>query len=385
MRRILHVIPSVSPLRGGPSATIRNLAAGLAELGIDAHVASTNDDGANRSSGTCGVPVTHDGVTYWLFERQTRFYTFSWPLTTWLAKHIRDFDLVHIHALFSYASLPAAYLANRHGIPYVVRPLGTLNNWGMIHRRPWLKAASFKMLESHIVRNASLMHYTSEQERTEAESLGVRTRAAVIPNPLPDQEPVTRGEFRRLHPEIGCRPMALYLSRIDPKKGVDLLLRAFDEVRRQVPEAVLVIAGDHATNYGQSMQALGASLKLNGSVVWHGFVSGAEKASLLADADLFVLPSRSENFGIAVAEAMGAGLPVVVSDQVAIHQDVVSAYAGIRTKCDPLELATAMRHLLLDPESRRLMGANGMRFARANYSSQAVTQQLVRVYEGLLQ
>ena len=159
----------------------------------------------------------------------------------------------------------------------------------------------------------------------------------------------------------------------------------FDEVRQQVPDAVLVVAGDQTTQYGQSMQALAASLKLNGSVMWSGFASGAEKARLLADADVFVLPSRSENFGIAVAEAMAAGLPVVISDQVAIHRDVVSAYAGIRTKCDPVELATAIRHLLLDPDGRRVMGANGTRFARENYSSRAVTRQLIRAYDGLLQ
>jgi glycosyltransferase involved in cell wall biosynthesis len=385
MRRVLHVIPSVSRFRGGPSAMVRQIAGGLAQLGIDAHVASTNDDGRATSQVPCGVPVRHSGATYWYFPRQTRFYTFSWPLTSWLAANISSFDLVHIHALFSYAALPAAFHARRHGVPYVVRPLGTLNKWGMLHRRPWLKAASFKLLESRIVDNAALMHYTSEQERAEAESLGVRTPSAVIPNPLPEIETAVRGEYRRTHPEIGCRPMALFLSRIDPKKGLDLLLRAFGEVRNQVPEAVLVVAGDHRTEHGKAMQSLASSLNLNGSVVWHGFAEGAEKASLFADADVFVLPSRSENFGIAVAEAMAAGLPVVVSDQVAIHQDVVSAYAGIRTRCEAAEVATAVRHLLVNAESRRVMGANGVRFAQAHYSSRAVTRQLVHAYEGLLE
>jgi glycosyltransferase involved in cell wall biosynthesis len=333
----------------------------------------------------CGVPIQKGGVTYWYFQRQTRFYTFSWPLTSWLAANITSFDLVHIHALFSYAALPAAFHARRHGVPYVVRPLGTLNKWGMLHRRPWLKAASFKVLESRIVQHASLMHYTSEQEKAEAESLGVRTPSAVIPNPLPDAAPARRGEFRRRHPHVGSRPMALYLSRIDPKKGLDLLLKAFDQVRRQVPEAVLVVAGDHDNDCGRAMQSLAASLNLNGSVVWHGFASADEKARLLADADVFVLPSHSENFGIAVAEAMSAGLPVVVSDQVAIHHDVIAAYAGIRTRCDALEVATAIRHLLVNDESRRVMGANGVRFARDHYSSQAVTRQLLHAYQGILQ
>ena len=363
---------------------VRQLAAALAQAGIDTHVACTNDNGPGLLAVPCGVPVNSDGATYWYFPRQTRFYTFSWPLSRWLAANISTFDLVHIHALFSYASLPASYWSRRLGVPYVVRPLGTLNAWGMTERRPWLKTASFRLLESRIVRNAALMHYTSDQERTEAESLGIRTPSAVIPNPLPKQADVARGAFRRQHPTVGERPVLLFLSRIDAKKGIDLLLRAFVDVRMRVPGTMLVIAGDLSSVYAAEMRALAISLGVDADVLWPGFLSGTDKASALADADLFVLPSHSENFGIAVAEAMAAGLPVVVSDQVAIHGDVVAAEAGVATRCDVAELTTALCSLLAQPERRRTMGANGRRFASHTYSAEAVTRQLVDAYNGLL-
>src|SRR2546422_889665 len=100
-------------LRGGPSVLVRTLASGLSRAGIETHIATTDDNGPERLRVPLGVPVVQEGVTYWYFSRQTRFYTFSWPLAHWLARHIPEFDLVHIHALFSFAALPAAFWANR--------------------------------------------------------------------------------------------------------------------------------------------------------------------------------------------------------------------------------------------------------------------------------
>lgn len=381
VRSVLQVIPSVGPLRGGPSQMVRQLASSLAKAGIDSHVATTNDNAAGTLDVELGVPVGEDGVTYHYFRRQARFYTFSWPLGAWLRAHVADFDVVHIHALFSWAALPAAFWARRRGVPYVVRPLGTLNRWGMTERRPWLKTASFRVIESRIVKHAALMHYTSEQERAEAESLGVRTPAAVIPNPLPPPVRSVGSSDGTSTPTF----VVLFLSRIDPKKGVDLLLRAFVHVRARVPGAVLVMAGDHSSPYAREMQTLAQSLGLDADVVWTGFLSGDQKAEALADADVFVLPSHSENFGIAVAEAMAAGLPVVVSDQVAISTDVASASAGLVVPCDATAIADAIVLLLDSPEQRASMGQNGRRLAVERYSEDAVTRQLIGVYNQLVQ
>src|SRR5437867_682944 len=132
-----------------------HLAGGLARAGIETHVATTDDNGSETLPARYGVPVVQDGVTYWYFRRQSRLYTFSWPLSVWLARHISEFDVLHIHALFSFPTLPAAYWARRHGVPYIVRPLGTLNEWGMRNRRPWLKKFSFRVLENRVLKHAA--------------------------------------------------------------------------------------------------------------------------------------------------------------------------------------------------------------------------------------
>src|SRR5207302_1269525 len=181
-----------------------------------------------------------------------------------------------------------------------------------------------------------------------------------------------RGTFRAGSPETVGRAIVLFLSRIDEKKGLDLLLAAFQRIRASRPEALLVIAGEGPATLVLQLKTDAARLGIAADVLWTGFVEGAAKDALLADADLFVLPSYSENFGIAVAEAMAAGLPVVVSDQVAVHTDVTRAGAGVVVACDVSALAGAVEQLLSDPPTRTEMGRNGRAFVSEHYSPAAV-------------
>ena len=125
--KVLHVIPSLGPLRGGPSHALLALSRELGQQGVSVQICTTDDNGPSRLAVPLGEPTSWQGVTTWFFPRQTRFYTYSWPMTRWLARSARQYDLIHIHALFSYASLPAAFAGARQGVPYVVCPEGTLS------------------------------------------------------------------------------------------------------------------------------------------------------------------------------------------------------------------------------------------------------------------
>ena len=380
--RVLHVIPSVGPLRGGPSVMVRTMARGLAHAGLEVHVVATDDNGRGRLRVSHVTPILEDGVTYRYFPRQTRFYTFSWPLTRWLARHVRDYDLVHIHALFSYAAAPAAYWAARAGVPYVVRPLGTLNRWGMEHRRPWLKRVSLWLIEQRILCGAAGVHYTSQQEQVEATELGVRAPNAVLPLgvDLSEFERLPpRGWFRQKMPGLARRTLLLFLSRLDPKKGLDLLLEAFARVRKHGAEIALVIGGSGSSRFEAALRQRTAQLGLEGDVYWAGFLSGREKLAALADADVFILPSYSENFGVAAIEAMASGLPVIISDRVGIQREVAAAGAGVVVACEPESVAKAILRLV-DPALRAELGARGRRLVRDRFSVQVTTEELVRLY-----
>ena len=380
--RVLHVIPSIGPARGGPSAVIRTMARGQVESGLEVHVATTDDNGPDRLPTPGGAPVMEEGVFYWIFPRQTRFYTCSWPLAQWLLTRVAEFDVVHIHALFSFASVMAAVCARRHGVPYIVRPLGTLNQWGMRKRRPWLKRFSFRFIESRILKEAAGVHYTSEQEALEAHQIGVHHGSLIIPNPVDFPPQIRkRGGFRSAYPRLETgAPLLLFLSRLDPKKGLDLLLAAFARVREKHPEATLVIAGDGDPAFIATIKRQSQRLGLDSSVLWAGFLQGPDKLAALADADLFVLPSYSENFGVAVVEAMAAGLPVIVSDQVGIHREIATVEAGLVVPCSAEALTRALETMIADPSLRAAMGAKATELSR-KFSTEIIALQLSEIYE----
>src|ERR1043166_7160491 len=387
--KVLHVIPSVGPLRGGPSEILRTITSSLASAGVKVEVVTTDDNGKGRLNIPFTEAIFEEGVTYRYFPRQSRFYTFSLPLTVWLARHVRDFDLVHIHALFSYVPLAAAYWAKRANVPYIIRPLGVLNRWGMRYRHPWLKKISYRLIERKILNRAAAIHYTSEPERSEAEELGVNQNSVIIPNPVNTNISLEfirarRGQFRALFPQLSKRLVILFLSRLDPKKGLDILLQSFAPVRARFPAAVLVVAGSGEPAFTARLKQIAAGLGIESDIFWAGFLSGEEKWAALTDADIFVLPSYSENFGVAVVESMACGLPVVISDQVAIHREISKAQAGLVVPCDVEELTIALTTLLQDSELRARTGNNARQLARTAFSAEATRTPLLALYDDIL-
>ena len=388
--RVLHVITSLSKSQGGPAVALPLLARALVQTGVDVTVVTTDDDGrGKRLPVPTGEPVTgEDGVAVVYFRKQTEFYRFSWGLTWWLWQHARNFDVVHIHALFTYTSTMAGWIARWRGVPYVVRPLGVLNHWGMENRRRRLKRWSTRLIELPILRGAACIHYTSKQERHEAVTAGAGDLPSVIIplgidtasyQELPDPE-----VFRARFPVAAGRKVVLFLSRIDAKKGLDLLLPAFAEVVRKHPESLLVVAGDGDPGYVAHLRAEAGRLGLGDSqVLWTGFIAGSEKKAALSAATVFVLPSYSENFGIAAAEALAAGIPSVLTDQVALAADAAETDAALVIRCDVRELTEAITRLLTDEELRDHLGTNARRMATERFSLTAAGQSLRRLYESI--
>jgi glycosyltransferase involved in cell wall biosynthesis len=360
------------------------MARSQAAAGVEVHVATTDDNGRGRLSKSAGASFEEYGVTYWFFRRQTRFYTFSLPLMLWLSKHARNYDVIHIHALFSFPSIAAAFFAKRAQVPYLVRPLGVLNLWGVRHRRRWLKRLSVRLIEGRVLKNAAGVQYTSVQESEEAAQLGITHTQLLIPNPVElPIGPMVRGKFRAAFPDLAGKIIVLFLSRIDRKKGIDLLLPAFAGLRSQYPEAVLVIAGDGDRTLLAELKTLAHQLGLDQAVLWAGFLEGQVKRDALVDADVFVLASYSENFGVALVEAMGYGLPVIVSNQIGIHPAIVEAEAGLVVACSVRPLEEALAKAVSDPVWRAKTSGNALRLA-GTFAPEIIASQLFTIYENIL-
>jgi glycosyltransferase involved in cell wall biosynthesis len=238
-----------------------------------------------------------------------------------------------------------------------------------------LKKWSYRLIESRILKGAAAIQYTCEQEADEARDLGVPDTGIVVPNPVDLCGVPLAGPPTAQHPA----PTLLFLSRLDPKKGLELLLAAFARVRGPYPDTILVIAGEGPTAFVDGLKQQSRQLGVESSVVWAGFLQGEAKSRALAQADMFVLPSHSENFGVAVVEAMGAGLPVVISDQVGIHREVATASAGLVAECTVDSLEAALLQMLGDPALRAGMAKRAVELART-FSRAAVAQQFAEVY-----
>jgi len=297
-----------------------------------------------------------------------------------LRRDIAGFDVVHLHSVFLWPTWMAARAARRAGIPYIVAPRGMLVRDIIRRKSRWLKAAWVALIERRTLANAARLHVTAHGEADELRAQKfLKSPIVMIPNGVTfPEEPaaLSQGPFQGLPPRY-----ALFLSRISWKKGLDRLLEAW----QAVPDLPLVIAGNDEEGYQPQLEALARKLGIADRVLFVGPASDADKWALYAQAEVFVLPSYSENFGIVVAEAMAMGCPVIVTPDVGAGELVAQAGAGVISSGEPKQLAAAVRELLADPGARRRHGEAGRRFARAQLSWEGIARRTCEMYRDALQ
>lgn len=382
--RVLHVTTSMSAARGGPTVVVRDTMRALKRCGVAVDVATTDDEtDATRLHVPLDRFVPIDGQRIRYFPRQTGKYGFSRPLLAWVRANVREYDLVHTHGLFTFAPLAAAWCARGARVPYVMAPHGVLDTWGMRNKSRLAKAVSIRVVEGPLLRSAAAVHFMTPLEQSRAARLPLAGRPVVLPAGVVDLDASAEDELEPLaSPALAGRPMILYLARIHPIKCVDVLLRAFAALGDS--DAALVIAGDGDPSFVASLKQLAAGLGLGERVQWVGFTGGARKRWLLSQAALFVLPSASENFGVAAVEAMHAGLPVIVTSGCGLASFVADREAGIVTDGSVEALRSALARLLADQALRGKMGQAGRGAVRRELSLEAYGAKLEALYRSIV-
>jgi glycosyltransferase involved in cell wall biosynthesis len=395
--KVLHVIPAVASVRGGPSHAIFDMVKALRSQGIDAEIATTNNAGSTVLDVPFNQRIDYEGVPVWFFPqfptpKQDNFsvgkdkaFIFSPDLTKWLWQHLHNYDLVEAHYLFSYASSCAGAIARIREVPYIVRTIGQLAPWAL--KQSQLKKRLYTLLlERHNLNRAAAIHCTSAGEVEDVHRFGIETPTFTLPLGVDQPEALPEAK-QALHNRFGIsheRPIVLFLSRIHPKKRPDLLLHAISQAIAQNHDCHLIFAGGGDVEYLNYLTNLVSSLGLVSRTSFAGFVVGEDKALLLQGSDLFVLPSFAENFGVAVAEAMAAGLPVIVTPDVQISPEIAAEQAGLVVKGNVDEMAEAIARLLSSPNERHRLGKNGQQLVSRCYSWSAIAQNLTEVYIKIL-
>lgn len=379
---ILHVVPTYLPATryGGPIRSVHGLCAGLARRGHSVAVYTTNVDGPGVSAVPPGVPVVRDGVaiTYFATGAGRRIYRAP-ALARALARSLSGFDVLHAHAAFLWPPAAAARAARRNGVPYVVSPRGMLVPELIARKSALAKRTWIELFERRNLADAAAVHVTSDIEREDLGRLGMRMRrVATIANGVDVPERIA-GKTRMDHLP---RPRVLYLGRINWKKGLEQLIPAM----AGVDAAHLVIAGNDEEGLLPRLRTLAQASGVAARTHFVGPVEDAEKWALLAAADVVVLPSSSENFGIALLEAMGVGVPVVTTRTVGLAAAIASAECGLVLADERVAtLRAAIDALLRDPSLRRQMGDNGRRLVHERYSWDTIARQFEGLYSEIVE
>jgi glycosyltransferase involved in cell wall biosynthesis len=381
--RILHVIPSYLPAAryGGPVFAVHGLCRALAARGHHVEVFTTNVDGPDNSAVPLRIPVPLDGVHVRYFPSDTlrRLY-WSPPLARALHADLADFSVVHLHSVFLWPTWAAARLAKKAHIPYLISPHGMLVNELIERRSKLVKLAWIQLIEKANLESASAIHVTSVLEVEELQRFGWRLqRITTIPYGVDEIKRFTSGEVSTDVKEITAeQPFILFLGRISWKKGLDRLLNAFALTQF----GKLAIVGPDDENLTPRLAQLARDLQIADRVqLLPRTVLGPDKEHLYQSAIVFVLPSYSENFGIAVLEAMQRGLPVVLTPKVGAAEIVRASGGGLVVAGDPEPLGAAIRRLTADPGLARSMGEAGRQHAVAHYTWAHVAARMEDLYE----
>jgi glycosyltransferase involved in cell wall biosynthesis len=369
--RAVHVIAGLESEHGGPSYSVPRLCESLAAAGAKAALLSVAAARAPESSLSHGSYEQHRYIWDYPTTPVLRELRLSSGLTSRLRRSAPDADVIHNHGLWLMPNVQAAWAAKRARKPFVVSPRGMLGPEALEFSR-LKKLAFWQIAQGRALRGAACIHATSESEYDEIRKFGLRNPVAIIPNGIDLQD-------ADLAPVTPPGRMVLSLGRIHPKKGIDRLLQAWALLERTHPGWRLRIVGPSEGGYAAGLANLAASLGLR-HVSIEGPIYAHEKLAAYREADLFVLPTLNENFGLSVAECLTAGTPVIST--------VGAPWRGLETEgcgwwiaqgVEPLAQAMS-RAMAIPRQELKAMGAKGRAWMERDFSWTGVALAMLELY-----
>ncbi len=391
--RILCVTGYYKPAHvyGGPVQSISALCEGLTRAGATVTVLTTNANGSGRY---LEVPTDH---TVMVAGVQVVYYPVIWPIARWLPfyspmlgqacrSHVSGYDVVYLPATWTYPMLAGSEAAWAASIPYVVSPRGSFMSWSMTQKN-LKKRLYLRLIERRLIDRAAAIHLTSAMEETQQQKWGFKPPVVVIPNgsnidrfqALPQ-----RGELRQRLGISQDAPVTLYVGRLHKEKRITLILEAFALISQEATDAHLIFIGPDQDGSGEQARIQAHRIGLADHVHFTGLLAGSDLLQAYADADLLLLLSHRENFGMVVVEAMAAGLPVLLSEDVGLAAEVRDSGAGFVVSAQPDLVANAWRQLLGDSVLRHQMGYAGQQLAQQQFAADVVARRMLDLFTSVI-
>lgn len=375
--KILHITPYYAPawIYGGPIVSVHGLCQSLVAKGHTVHVYTTNANGSNELSVELNTPVNLDGVIvhYFSLSFPSKIF-YSTKMLKALSNTIQNYDFIHLHGCYHWPMYYAARLANKYSIPYAVTPRGTLVENLISKKNKLVKRVWINLIERETIRNAKFIHLTSDYELIEFDKMDLEhKKAVVIPNGI---NVLSKQSYANKNIGTPNLYRLLFLGRISWEKGLDRLIKSLEFM----PNVHLIIAGSDYNNYKQKLSNMAREINVESRICFVGHVKDEAKEDLFVNSDLMILPSYSENFGNVVLEAWIRGLPVAMTNEVAL------ARVGEENGCSktisgaPKQMAADIISILKDHDSLNKMKKLGYEFAKMNYSWDSISKQLLNEY-----
>jgi len=356
--RILHVVDSLEPTRGGVAAAVQHLCEQLYSAGASVEVVSAGPPVAIAGRGE----ISHYAVP------ASGPFGLSLRLGRWLQDNIRRFDVVELHGVFHYPSIRAGMVARRAGVPYVVHPHGSLDLFDIDRHRRGLKWAVGTVILRPLLNQAYCVLVTTPREGERLHTFGAKPTVMSVGLPVEMSAPASpQSTFRHRYGIPDSAFLLLFLGRLERKKGIERLL----EAAASSSGVHVVIAGTGDMTYVSALRERAETLAA--SVTWVGFISGTDKAAAFSAADAFVLHSDNENFAVTVIEAARSGLPLILSEDVFIASVFSTAGGALIASRDPGALVSCIAELASSPGLARAMGQHAKEVALRHFNPHKLT------------
>lgn len=390
--RILNVISYFYPAwaYGGPGKLVYELSNRLAETDTVSVYSTDAFDSVRRRKNSDNIFPKHPNLQIRYFRNISNTLAFKYKFffspgsINDISKKIRYFDLIHLHEFFSGLAVICSIFASKQRIPYVISAHGTLDSYHLKHRKG-IKTLFMYLFGRKIIRNASAFIGATEEEIKEYRMLGIPEEKLIyIPNGISADKYMSlpqKGAFRKKYSIGRNTALIVYLGRIHKLKGLDLLLKAFLLLTKK-HDSVLAIAGSN-DGYLDEVKKMSESLDLTGRVIYTGTISGKDKLQLYADTDVFVYPSPSEGFSIAILEAAASGIPLVIT-RGCKFPDVREYNAGIITDININSLFGGLDRMLSDNKFRKEASFQAKMMIKKKYTIEIMALRLKEIYKQIV-
>ena len=405
--KVLCVMPSYWPAFkfGGPIYSVHYLNKVLAKKGIDISVYTTNvglegEVSLNNEVWLDGVKVTYFNFINFFEVLGPTGWQCSPSMSRALKNSMKHFDIVYIISIWNFPILAASHYCRKFNKPYIISPRGALDDYTFAVKA-WKKKPYFNLISKRDIINSAGIHFTTEEEFNNWNRLfNIKCKEYIVPNGIILDDYVhflSKNELKTKYPFLKNKKILLFLGRIHPKKGLDILIDAFHRLINTRKNVHLLIVGNDEENYKNILKkqimnlgmeysdlSVGENNVQNTDITFTGMLTGKNKLAAMSGSDIFVLTSYSENFGMAVVESMACGVPVIISNRVGVHKEIKKSNAGIIVEPNAKSIYIGLNKVLDNQAMANKIANNGKTMVMNYYDIQKVADNMIHVFDDIL-